>query len=245
MQQRELRLGDILDDYCPRERRITNHAIVAMVGSDIKQTRCTTCDAEHPYKAGKIPPQRKRKDAKASLYDQVLTAVTEKDGGASDVPALTAPASMAPLEPPDAVTPDAPVPSRDVPQVAAETPAARVVMEEGRVHRTLIRATLPRTEGQSPARPVPEFTVRQARARQGRFDGHPGGAGGRHPDRHRGRGPADQGIGSRGPSSRPGPRRPGRPDHGPHPVGARPVPHPHPSRRPPGAMPRSGKKPSK
>ena len=45
--QRELRLGDILDDYCPRERRVTNHAVVAMVGADVKQTRCTTCDAEH------------------------------------------------------------------------------------------------------------------------------------------------------------------------------------------------------
>ena len=30
--QRQLRLGDILDDYCPRERRVTNHAIVAMIG---------------------------------------------------------------------------------------------------------------------------------------------------------------------------------------------------------------------
>ena len=26
MEQRPLRLGDILDDYCPRERRVTNHA---------------------------------------------------------------------------------------------------------------------------------------------------------------------------------------------------------------------------
>ena len=50
MQQRQLRLGDILDDYCPRERRLTNHAVVAMIGDDVKQTRCTTCDAEHEYK---------------------------------------------------------------------------------------------------------------------------------------------------------------------------------------------------
>ena len=32
MEQRPLRLGDIVDDYCPRERRVTNHAIVALVG---------------------------------------------------------------------------------------------------------------------------------------------------------------------------------------------------------------------
>ena len=30
MEQRPLRLGDIVDDYCPRERRISNHAIVVM-----------------------------------------------------------------------------------------------------------------------------------------------------------------------------------------------------------------------
>ena len=58
MEQRRLRLGDILDDYCPRERRVTNHAVVAMIEEDVKQTRCTTCDAEHPYKGGKAPRRR-------------------------------------------------------------------------------------------------------------------------------------------------------------------------------------------
>src|SRR5262249_9075932 len=60
MQQRQLRLGDILDDYCPRERRVTNHAIVAMVGEDVKQTRCTTCDSEHEFKHAKVPRQRRK-----------------------------------------------------------------------------------------------------------------------------------------------------------------------------------------
>src|SRR5438445_3046073 len=73
MQQRQLRLGDILDDYCPRERRVTNHAVVAMVGHDVKQTRCTTCDAEHEYKHAKVPRQRKKTDAPAALYAQALT----------------------------------------------------------------------------------------------------------------------------------------------------------------------------
>ena len=35
MEQRPLRLGDIVDDYCPRERRLTNHAIVVMVGDEV------------------------------------------------------------------------------------------------------------------------------------------------------------------------------------------------------------------
>ena len=60
MQQRRLRLGDILDDYCPRERRITNHAVVAMIEDQVKQTRCTTCDADHEYKQARVPVRRKK-----------------------------------------------------------------------------------------------------------------------------------------------------------------------------------------
>ena len=37
-QQRQLRLGDILDDYCPRERRLANHTVVAMVGDEVRFT---------------------------------------------------------------------------------------------------------------------------------------------------------------------------------------------------------------
>src|SRR6186713_2531413 len=71
--QRQLRLGDILDDYCPRERRVTNHAIVAMLGDDVKQTRCTTCDAEHEYKQAKVPRQRRKSETPAALYAAVLS----------------------------------------------------------------------------------------------------------------------------------------------------------------------------
>ena len=75
MQQRQLRLGDILDDYCPRERRLANHTIVAMVGDDIRLTRCTTCDTEHPYKGGKVPRLRKKKGSVEEAYDEVLESV--------------------------------------------------------------------------------------------------------------------------------------------------------------------------
>src|SRR5262252_1325732 len=74
MEQRPLRLGEIVDDYCPRERRITNHAIVALVGDTIKQTRCSTCDAEHVYKGARVP-SRKKKDDVAALETAVLASV--------------------------------------------------------------------------------------------------------------------------------------------------------------------------
>ena len=74
MQQRQLRPGDILDDYCPRERRLTNHVVVAMIGEDIKQTRCTTCDADHEYKHARVPRHRKKSEAAAILSPVVSVA---------------------------------------------------------------------------------------------------------------------------------------------------------------------------
>jgi hypothetical protein len=94
MQQRRLRLGDILDDYCPRERRITNHAVVAMIEETVKQTRCTTCDAEHEYKQARVPATRRRKTAApaAQLVDAsrpvVDQDVPEEISASDDVPVM-------------------------------------------------------------------------------------------------------------------------------------------------------------
>src|SRR5512133_2259425 len=85
MEQRRLRLGDILDDYCPRERRVTNHAVVALIEDDVKQTRCTTCDAEHVYKGGKTP-RRKKSESTGKLYKQVLAGLTDPNSPAASVP---------------------------------------------------------------------------------------------------------------------------------------------------------------
>src|SRR5829696_6528017 len=71
MQDRRHRPGDVLDDYCPRERRITDHAIVAMIDDQIRRTRCGICDAEHEYKEGKVPAPR-RKTQPPALFTQVL-----------------------------------------------------------------------------------------------------------------------------------------------------------------------------
>ena len=77
MQPRRLRLGDVVDDYCSRCRLLSNHAIAAIVDDAIKQTRCSTCDFEHPYKDGKLPARRTKKDGTSALYQQVLDNVTD------------------------------------------------------------------------------------------------------------------------------------------------------------------------
>jgi hypothetical protein len=215
MQQRQLRLGDILDDYCPRERRLANHTIVAMVGSDIRLTRCTTCDTEHPYKGGKVPRLRKKKTSVEAAYDEVLESVKQE----------TPPQAVL-VTHPDADGQDSRVIDDD-PQEPHDVPAhgengsgpAQTAPEEVRLHRPLIRAQLPRIEREPAARPVPEFTIRQANKRQGRFQNNnargrfakSGGQGGNS------RGPSG-GHGGRQGGGRPqghgGPSRPGGRQHG-------------------------------
>ena len=208
MQQRQLRLGDILDDYCPRERRLTNHAVVAMVGADVKQTRCTTCDAEHEYKHAKVPRQRRKGEEPAALYSQVLAGGPKRvtperpaappeeasgpDSGAGPAHArLSAPApdglpaqgdpvnDVGPREMVEVVEIVETVEAVTIPAVALPDAGEREQgvasakdVEDGPVHRPLIRATLPRQNGQAPpTRPAPDFTIRQPAGRVNRFRG--------------------------------------------------------------------------
>jgi hypothetical protein len=203
MQQRQPRLGDILDDYCPRERRVTNHAVVAMVGPDVKQTRCTTCDTEHEYKHAKVPRQRRKGETPAALYSQVLANGPKRVvHEAAPEPGEDEAAATAARDA-DAVQ-NAPEPIDETPERQDETEAPESDVEEGPVHRPLIRATLPRPEGTPPpTRPAPEFTIRQ-----------PGGRPNRFRPRHGGRG-AQQFQGNRGNGNTGGPMRGGgMPRHG-------------------------------
>ncbi|MBE3071682.1 MAG: hypothetical protein IMZ67_01790, partial [Acidobacteria bacterium] len=191
MQQRQLRLGDILDDYCPRERRITNHAIVAMIDQEVKQTRCTTCDADHVYKRAKVPLARRKKDATSAAYSEVLAAVQQEAPAgvirladpADDKSAArrdTKTASVGPeavaARPEEAPAPAAemtaasPIPSAepDAGPAADEGTEGRG-LDDGPVHRRLIRATLPRTTDTPVVRPVPQFTMRDPGPRAGHF----------------------------------------------------------------------------
>ena len=121
MQQRQLRLGDILDDYCPRKRRVTNHAVVAMVDTDVKQTRCTTCDTEHDYKHAKVPRQRRKAKTPPALYAQVLA------GGPKRV-VHDAPVAAVDLSD-EAVSESDPI--VEAPLAAAKSEAPEVVAESG------------------------------------------------------------------------------------------------------------------
>jgi hypothetical protein len=249
MPQRQPRLGDILDDYCPRERRLTNHAVVAMIGDAVRLTRCTTCDAEHDYKEGRLPRPRKKIEAGALALPPTVVPkrvvhepselpakeLTESDNpiladsgdGRNDADessveveahrvlmrapeprheefAVAEPQSLEAVRPPLAALDD------DGEAAPADGDAAvRSSVEEGPVHRQLIRAQLPRLDNQPPApRQAPDFTIRQ-----------PGG----RPNRFRAR-PARNGVGFQGPSFRSNGGSPnGTRGGGPRPAGQPPL----------------------
>lgn len=69
-----LRLGDEVDDYCPRCKLLLNHAVASMMGNTVVKVVCQTCHTEHPFKNAEVPP-KKKSGPRASLMDQVLAKV--------------------------------------------------------------------------------------------------------------------------------------------------------------------------
>src|SRR3990170_8185469 len=66
------RLGDIIDDFCPRCRMLTNHSVAAIVGEEVRKVVCRTCQNSHDFKHGK---GTEKKTPKQSAYEQVLASV--------------------------------------------------------------------------------------------------------------------------------------------------------------------------
>jgi hypothetical protein len=188
MQDRRHRPGDVLDDYCPRERRITDHAIVAMIDDEIKHTRCGICDAEHEYKGGKVPPPR-RKTQPPALFTQVLDNLN----GSAPRPQAAAAAAPDPVSSPERVAAEpisvsavavaeTPAPQDEPAVVAAaiaaddERPVDDDSREQGGFRRSLIRATFPRPEGQAPPpRALPDFTIQSLQNRRNNNQRNAGG----------------------------------------------------------------------
>ena len=188
MQDRRYRPGDALDDYCPRERRITDHAIVAMVDDTIQRTRCGSCDAEHEYKEAKVPAPR-RKTQPPALFAQVLDGMQGPTPRPQSPPSSPPPPDDQPIAAPVIVaTPVSAAPVETPAPIAAagtngDTPPATDDDRErdGGFRRSLIRATFPKVEGQTPEpRALPEFTI-QSLNNRGRNNGgaqrHAGGGG--------------------------------------------------------------------
>ena len=72
---REPRLGDDIDDFCVRCKRIMNHSVVSVIDGQPAKVRCRTCHSDHDYRHEQAPPPKV--DArKAALFNEVLKKVS-------------------------------------------------------------------------------------------------------------------------------------------------------------------------
>jgi hypothetical protein len=117
---RAARLGDDIDDFCVKCKRVMNHAVVSLLEDRPAKVRCRTCHGDHDYRNEQAPPP-KVDPRKAALFNQVLENVTGKAAGAEPETVDAAPAEAAPAE---SATPElAPVESAAKPKGRKKTKA--------------------------------------------------------------------------------------------------------------------------
>jgi hypothetical protein len=78
---REVRLGDDIDDFCVRCKRVMNHAVVSVINHEPAKVRCRTCHSDHDYRHEQPPPP-KVDLRKQALFNEVLKKVNPEDAAA-------------------------------------------------------------------------------------------------------------------------------------------------------------------
>lgn len=91
---REVRLGDDIDDFCVRCKRIMNHAVVSVLNAEPAKVRCRTCHSDHDYRHELAPPP-KVDPRKAALFQEVLKTV-DPGAAAAEVPGAEIPGAEVP-----------------------------------------------------------------------------------------------------------------------------------------------------
>ncbi len=79
---RDIRLGDDIDDFCVRCKRVMNHNVVSVLNGQAAKVRCRTCHSDHDFRHEQAPPPKV--DArKAALFNEVLKKVAPGDAPAA------------------------------------------------------------------------------------------------------------------------------------------------------------------
>ena len=80
MLDREVRLGDTIDDFCVKCKRVMNHAVVSTLNGEPAKVRCRTCYNDHDFRHEQAPPPKidPRKAEKAAAQLEAAQA----EGGA-------------------------------------------------------------------------------------------------------------------------------------------------------------------
>lgn len=124
----EIRLGDIIDDYCVKCKRIMNHAVVSMLNNEPAKVRCRTCHNDHDYRHEQAPPP-KVDTRKQALFNEVLAKVAPGEVAA---PVVAEPAvEEAPEEVP-AVEPAKPKKAKATAKAPVKAPVKAKTKTKGR-----------------------------------------------------------------------------------------------------------------
>jgi hypothetical protein len=95
---REPNLGDIIDDYCVRCKRIMNHAVVSVLNGAPAKVRCRTCHSDHDFRHEQAPPS-KTDLRKQALFNEVLHKVNPEGEAAPEQEAAAVSAETVQEEP--------------------------------------------------------------------------------------------------------------------------------------------------
>jgi hypothetical protein len=110
------RLGDDIDDFCVKCKRVMNHLVVSLLNDEPAKVRCRTCHSDHDFRHEQAPPPRV--DArKSALIQQALekAAAATGDGTVLETEA----------PPVEAAVPAEPLPAEPVPAAKSVRKSAR------------------------------------------------------------------------------------------------------------------------
>ena len=55
---RAARLGDDIDDFCVKCKRVMNHSVVSILNTAPAKVRCRTCHSDHDFRHEQAPPPK-------------------------------------------------------------------------------------------------------------------------------------------------------------------------------------------
>lgn len=68
----EPRLGDDIDDFCIKCKRISNHLIVSLMNGAAAKVRCRSCYSEHDFRHEQAPPTKKELKKQALMAAEAV-----------------------------------------------------------------------------------------------------------------------------------------------------------------------------
>ncbi len=83
------RLGDDIDDFCVKCKRVMNHAVVSLIAEEPAKVRCKTCHSDHDYRREQPPPPK--------VDPRKAAALANANGAAPEPAAAAVEAEAAPV----------------------------------------------------------------------------------------------------------------------------------------------------